>query len=203
MRIFLIIASASVATIAVAEPAPTYSPYVDVGSVEPSCRPLARIPNTSAPGPSFDAAISTASCVAVTRTRNLTIEPSERGVQMLDEAVAPALAIYDRVIAAGDPEHALIATYAKLDLLRGNIARLLDAVPDASPQMTANETAEHERAVMAVGVLVQPWQRRADASRRHLTRIANLHPELATRDAVLAYMIRSARLGEPIGIAAR
>ena len=182
----------------------TYTPFVDVAHVEPGCRPLARIPGANAPlGPSLDAAVSTASCVAIVRLHGLDVEPSQRGVQAIDEAIAPANAMYDTVIAAGDPEHAVIAEYAKLDLLRGAIARLLDAIPKPTPQMAYNRVAEHQRAVMMAGVWTEPWLRRAEASRRRIARVVYRHPELATHDPVVAYMIASVHVDETLGIATR
>ncbi|HUJ57550.1 MAG TPA: hypothetical protein VLX92_03645 [Kofleriaceae bacterium] len=181
-----------------------YTPLVDVAAVDPACRVLAQTPqNATVDGPSYDAAISTANCVAMAGTRTLVLTPSADSVKALDDAEAPALAILDRVIARGDAEHALIADYAEVDLLRGNAARMLDALPPLSPQMSRNEVAEHTRQVMVTGVLIEPWLRRATKIRRDIATLVSAHPELATRDVVLANIVASTRIVEAVGLAAR
>ncbi len=181
-----------------------YTPLVDVSTVEGGCRPLAVVPQSIAvTGPSLDAAISTANCVAMIRTRALVLTPTADSVRALDEAVAPAIAILDRVVAAGDPEHALIAEFAKVDILQGNTARMLAALPRLSPQMSRSEVAEHMRLVAATDVLTERWRKQAFECRRKIARLAFRYPDLAEHDAVLAYMIASTRIVDAVGLAAR
>ena len=191
-----LIAASSLARAGVA----TYTPLIDTRAVDPACRPLAEIPqNTRLAGPRFDAAISVASCMASARTRHIVLAPSLDSVAALDGAEAPALAILDRVIRIGDPAHVLLARHAKLDILEGNVARLLAAVPPVSPVMSRADVAAHFRLVDATAALARPWQRRADATRRAIARLVNAHPELATRDPVLAHAITNSRLDRVVG----
>ena len=181
-----------------------YTPLVDVDAVEPGCRTLAQTPqNATTDAPSFDAAISTANCVALVRMRNVVLSPTADAVRTLDDAMAPALAILDRVIATGDAEHRLGAYYAKADLLNGSAARMFAALPRLSPQMSKAEVADHGRLVGLTGVLVEPWLQRATDLRRAIAGLVAEHPELATRDAIDAYRVAHTRIADTAGVAAR
>lgn len=181
-----------------------YTPLVDVDATEPGCRVLAQTPqNASSDGPSVDAAISTANCVAMVRMRRLVLAPTADSVQMLDEAMRPALAILDRVIVNGDVEHKLIAYYAKVDLLNGSAARMFAALPRLSPQMSKAEVAEHQRLVKRTGVLVEPWLRQGTRMRRDIAELVAQHPSLAVRNDLAAYMITRSRIVDAMGLAAR
>ena len=181
-----------------------YTTFVDLPSVDFACRPLALIPETSEiPGPMQDAAISTANCMVMARTRGLALGADAASVSALDAAVAPAIRILDRVIALGDAEHVLLARYAKLDILVGNTARLLATVPRISATMTANDAYEHDKQVRIADALTEPWRSREAAQRRALARFVYQHPELAGRDPVLGYVIAHSRMAEAAGVAAR
>ncbi len=181
-----------------------YTPLVDINDVDVACRPLARVPTTAqVAGPSYDAAISTASCLASVRTRWLVVTPTAESVRELDFAIAPAIAILDRVIATGDAEHALIARFAELDLYNGCAARVLASLPKISPQMTRAEVIARDKAVQSADQLIQPWRRRAIASRRQIAVLVARAPGLAQRNDTLAYMISNSRIVEAIGLASR
>jgi hypothetical protein len=183
----------------------TYTPLVDIHTVDPACRSLAAIPLTAEiPGPAQDAAISTASCMAVLHVHRLVIAPSDESVRALDEAIAPAIAIFDRVIAHGDAEHAVAALFMESDLYDGNAERIMSSVPRLSPQASANEAVEHRKRVFAADELAQPLRRRALSCRRELARVVASSPELTSnRNAVLAYMITHSRIVEAAGVAQR
>lgn len=182
----------------------TYTSLVEIGAVEPGCRPLAEVPqNASIPGPRYDAAISTANCMAETRARRLVLTPTPDSVRALDEAVSPSLRILDRVIATGDAEHALIALYAKLDIVQGNAARLLLAVPRLSPQMGGMEVANHYKMVLVADALTKPWRQHAMELRRAIAGVVSKNPQLANHDPVVAYMIAKSRIVEAVGLAGR
>ncbi|HTR52591.1 MAG TPA: hypothetical protein VMJ10_17875 [Kofleriaceae bacterium] len=193
VAIVLVIAAASVAH----ANSSRYTPLVNANEVDPGCRELAVVPlNTETSSPSFDAAISTASCMVSARTRHLVLAPDAASVRALDDAVAPAWAILERVVAAGDPEHVLLARYAELDIVTGNAARLLASVPHISPLMTAQDVHDHYKLVLVADALAQPWRQRAIAIRHAIARLLLAHPELATHDEVLAYEVEATRLVE-------
>ncbi len=153
-------------------------------------------------GPSYDAAISTANCMAMTRADRLALSPTADSANSLQLAVAPALAILDRVIDTGDPEHQLIAEYAKADILDSNAARMY-STSTLSPQVDRTVVANHQRDITALDQATRPWLEEAVACRRAIARIVYTHPELATRDAVLARMISNSRITDAAGLSGR
>jgi hypothetical protein len=179
------------------------TPLVDMTDVDAPCRPLAQIPHTAKmAGPSYDAAISTANCMAMTRADGLALSPTVDSANSLRLAVAPALAILDRVIETGDPEHQLIAEYAKADILDSSAARIY-ATSTLSPQVDRTNVANHQRDVTALDQATRPWLEEAVACRREIARIVYTHPELATRDAVLARIVANSRITDAAGLSGR
>jgi hypothetical protein len=201
MRLLLVI---SLIAVSPAVGATTYTPLVDLGQVDPGCRQQAEIPQSARiAGPSYDAAISTAGCVVIARTRHLTLTPTPQSVRALDDALAPAIAILDRVIQTGDSEHVLLARYAKADILSGNAVRLLTSVPKLSPTMTAMAVSEHDKQVGKAVQLVEPWKRGAVVERNEIALIVRDHPELANRNQVLAYMVAVTRAPQAARVISR
>jgi hypothetical protein len=183
--------------------APRYTHLVDPDAVDAPCRSLAAIPASSEiSGPAFDAAISTANCLVELRTHRLHLTLSADSVHALDDAVAPAIHILDRVIERGDAEHALLARYSKLDIFVGNTTRLLAAVPRIGASMTDNDTFQHDHAVILADALTEPWRRREELQRRDFAYFVASHPGLATRDRVLAYVVAHSRIVAGAAIAA-
>ncbi len=202
MRAFLLIVLVA-SSIAHAD-STLYTPLVDMRTVDPPCRTLAEIPSHARiSGPMFDAAISTANCMAMTRATQLELAPTQASVNALDEAIGPAMAILDAVIATGDPAHQLIAQHSKLDILQSNTVRVFLAVPQPSPQMGRTEVADQAVVLEATDALTEPWRRRAFECRRQIARLVYQHPALATRDAVLAHMIADSRIIDAAGVAGR
>jgi hypothetical protein len=176
------------------------TPLVDTADVDAPCRALAQIPRTAkTPRPAYDAAISTASCMAMTRADALVLAPTAESARELGTAVAPALAILDRVIETGDPEHRLIAEYAKADILDSDAARIYAASP-LSPQVEPAEVAGHRRDVAEIDAATSGWREEALASRREIARLVYEHPELATRDPVIAGMVAKSRIVDAAGL---
>ena len=178
----------------------SYTPLVEMRTVDAACRTLAETPsNARISGPMFDAAISTANCMAMTRASRLELAPTAASIKALDEAVAPAMAILDTVIATGDAAHQLIAQHSKLDILQSNTARMFSAVPQLSPQMGSGEVADQAEVLAATEALTEPWRRRALQCRRLIARLVYQHPALATRDAVFAHMVADSRIVDAAG----
>lgn len=202
MRPVLIVPLIAVSTAAYAGGS-TYTPLVDIRDVDAACRTLATVPvNAETTAPSLDAAISTANCMAGVRARRLVLAPTADSVRALDDAVAPAVRIFDRVIETGDAAHALDALYAKADLYDGNADRIMDAVPHFSPQMRAMEAYEHYKLMRVAEDLTEPLRRRAADCRRAIAKVVLAHPELATKhDAVLGYLISNSRIVASSGLA--
>ena len=192
LLISLLIASASVARAG----SMTHTPLVNGSTIDPVCRQLALIPaNTRSSGPQYDAAISTANCMIMHRTKGLILTPSAQSVRDLDNAVAPALQILERVIATADPAHAVLARYAELDLYEGNTARLLAALTPPAPHMTGMQQYEYDKHVAAADALTQPWRESALDTRRSIAAAVRAHPDLSRRDPVLAYAVEHSRVG--------
>jgi hypothetical protein len=180
------------------------TPFVDPDAIATPCLALARVPDTSRLyDMRYDAAISAANCTVIARTANLELVPDEASVRALDDATAPSLAILDRVIGAGDPEHALIALYAKVDILQGNADRLRASMPKLSPQMRAPEIVMRDRLLPELDRLTLSWRQQARDARRELAMITRRHPELLRDDAVVAYMVAHSNLVETAGLAER
>lgn len=192
LLISLLIASASVARAGDT----IHTPLVNGSTIEPVCRQLAMIPKTSrVSGPQYDAAISTANCMIRHRTKGLILTPSAQSVRDLDNAVAPAIQILERVIATADPAHAVLARYAELDLYEGNTARLLAALPPPAQHMNGRQEYEYDKHVAAADALTQPWRESALEARRSIAAAVRAHPDMSRRDPVLAYAIANSRVG--------
>ncbi len=182
----------------------TYSPFVDIRAVDAPCRAFAEVPQTATTlGPSFDAAISTATCVVSTRTARLRVTATPASVSEIDAAEAPALAMLDHVIRDGDAEHKLIAYYMKADILAGNAARLLAKLPKLSPQMSSKEVRAHDALVRDADALTLRWRQQALANRREIVKLANHDPAMVVRNPVVAHMVVDTRLGRAAGVATR
>lgn len=176
------------------------TPLVDMSDVDAQCRPLAEIPhNAKTTGPSIDAAISTASCMAMARADALVLTPTAESATELMAAVAPALAILDRVIETTDPEHRLVAEYAKADILDSDAARLYSTAT-LSPQLDVANVIDHKRDVAALDTMTRPWLVEALVCRREIAKLVYEHPELATRNAVLAQMVARTRITDAAGL---
>jgi hypothetical protein len=179
------------------------TPLVDMADVDAPCRPLAQVPRTAkTPEPAYDAALSTASCMAMARADALVLTPTAESANELGAATAPALAILDRVIETGDFEHQLIAQYTKADILDSNAARLY-ATATLSPQLDAASLSAHKGDVAALDTMTRPWLEQALACKREIARLVYEHPELATRDAVLARMVARSRITDAAGLTGR
>ena len=153
------------------------TPLVDMRTVDPPCRTLAAIPASALiSGPMYDAAISTANCVAMTRAARLELAPTQASVNALDAALASTMAILDTVIAKSDPAHQLIAQHSKLDILQSNTARMFSALPPTSPLLTSTEVADRAVVLRATESLTEPWRRRALECRRQIARLVYRHP---------------------------
>jgi hypothetical protein len=203
MRFPLIILLIAAPSVARAE-STIHTPLVDMSTVDAPCRVMARIPsNAIISGPSYDAAISTANCMVMARTRGLELTPTADSVAALDDAVAPAIEILDRVIKTGDAEHKIIALYSKAGIFEGNAARMLSALPRLSPQMGSKEVVDHYREVRVTDELTQPWRHRGLECRRQIGRLASRDPQVVVRDPVIAYMVAASRIVEAAGLAAR
>lgn len=140
------------------------------------CAPLRQVPaSAKIPVPRIDAKISIANCMAEDALSRLSITPDRTSVQAMNRAVAPSVAILDRVIAEAAPAQQLVAQNAKRDLYEGLVVRARASIPHA------NIAAETK-----LDPLVAPWQneaRQAELAMRQLTRA---HPELAQGDQVVA-----------------
>lgn len=110
----------------------------------------------------------------------LTID--DASIARLDAAVAPAVALLDRVIQVGDPYWKLVAEDAKRDLYLGMIVRER-SIPGLD--LVAHEALEAKLA---------PWQAQEEHAIVAMAKLGREHPGLAERDAVIAGVYQ--RIGE-------
>ena len=132
--------------------------------------------NTNTPTPSLalEARVSFASCLASSRLDALALTPDvDASRAALEDAVAPAIASLDEVIAAGDPRARIIADHIKADLYVGMTVRLRNACVPLD---------------VAVDASADRWLALADQSFADVEQVATEHPELRT-NPVVAYDI--------------
>lgn len=152
-------------------------------SLPPRCEPLARIPASAMIAtPTFAAHLSVANCMAEAAMNDLKLTIDDASIARLDAAVAPAVALLDRVIQVGDPYWKLVAEDAKRDLYLGMIVRER-SIPGLD--LVAHEALEAKLA---------PWQAQEEHAIVAMAKLGREHPGLAERDAVIAGVYQ--RIGE-------
>jgi hypothetical protein len=101
----------------------------------------------------------------------------------LATAVAPAIALFDNVIAQGDPYYSMLAEDAKRDVYEGMAVRLRRAVQPGD-----------EVASIEANMLVSNWLDNMALSTVQITALAEQHPDAANADPVItAITDRAAR----------
>lgn len=157
-----------------ASASPRLSPFPS--SLPAQCVPLSLVPRSATIAlPNIAAHVSVANCLAETAMNGAMITPDSSSVARLNDAVRPSLAMLDEVIALRDPYWTAIAEDAKRDLFESLVVR--ERVSALIPDLTL-ETA------------LMPWQERAKESRDAIAKVIHDQPSIASRDAVIANVVR-------------
>ena len=143
--------------------------------------------------PGMSARIAAGNCIA---RENLKIVPVTsvdlETANNLATAVAPAIALFDNVIASGDPYYAMLAEDAKRDTYESMAVRLRRAArPD---DVVARVQAE---------MLVANWLDNIALSTVRVAELAEKDPDAANRDAVISAITERATTVEATQIATR
>jgi hypothetical protein len=186
----------SILILAAAAPALADVPALDVSSLPPSCRWAGDAQARGLPPAQQLASItSAASCMAIVNLRGLRIEPTQAGVQAVDNAIEPSVALYDSVIRSGDLESTLIAQQAKADLLRGAAIKVASSAR-AVGTMTGSDLATFRRQVEQANSLATPFRERSTVAFQQLANLSHadgVH-QLAAHNRVVASVVNDPRI---------
>ena len=134
--------------------------------------------------PAMKARIAAGNCLARESLKLVPVtEANLETANALATAVAPAIALFDNVIAQGDPYYSILAEDAKRDIYEGMAVRLRHA---AQP---GDSVARIE-----ADMLVANWLDNIALSTVQITALADKHPDAANADPVItAITDRAAR----------
>jgi hypothetical protein len=134
--------------------------------------------------PAMKARIATGNCLARESLKLVPVtEANLETANALATAVAPAIALFDNVIAQGDPYYSMLAEDAKRDVYEGMAVRLRRAVPPGD-----------EVASIEANMLVSNWLDNIALSTVEITALAEKYPDAANADPVItAITDRAAR----------
>ena len=146
----------------------------------------------------LNARLSLAGCVADQRLLPLVLLDAPESVGLLEVAAAPAFALVDGVLAAGDPATQVMAYRVRAQLYDKLTVRLLDTVP--APTDTSPEAAvlrAYRRSIVLARIT--GWQERIRASHQAVVELAHAHPELSANPMIRAAISDSAnQQGTPV-----
>lgn len=185
----------AVPSTAAARPAPPAPPPplapLDMATVPEACKPLAQqaLARTLTAAP---ARISLAGCIADKALAPLELCDCGDSIRAADAAVAPAIAILDSVIDAGEPTNRVIAEHAEGKLYLGLVTRLRATLPRPGAGAADTEVALHDARKQTLEVQLAPWHEAAMAAFQHVVDAAKSNPALA-RNAAAAAAIRESQ----------
>ncbi len=143
--------------------------------------------------PAISARIAAGNCLARESIKLVPVsEANLETANALAAAVAPAIALLDNVIAAGDPYYAMLAEDSKRDIYQGMVVRLRRVVPPL------NKVARRE-----ADMLVANWLDSVALSTVRITELAETDPDAANRDEVITAIAQRAAAEEATGVATR
>jgi hypothetical protein len=183
-------------------PAPPPPPAIDVSAAPAACKSFAGPAQAPNPVLAWPARVALASCMAEQAVAPLALCDCGQSVVDVDDAVAPALAILDGVIAGGDPASQALASHAKGALYDGFAARLIATLPEPSHEATPEELSLHDMRAQALAPQLTPWREAAAAAFAHAVEVARAHPEVA-RNPAAASAIRDSQQRQAADVAGR
>lgn len=185
--------AAGAATRPVAPPPPAIQLVpIDLSTIAEACKPLAKQAMSPTPAAAVPARISLASCMVDHAIAPLALCDCADSVVAVDQAIAPAIAILDDVIEAGDPASQVIAEHAEGTLYTGLVTRLLATLPKLTGDAGETEVALRDLRKQTLDVQLAPWREAAMTAFQHVVDAAKAHPEVA-RNAQVATAIRDSQ----------
>jgi hypothetical protein len=143
--------------------------------------------------PAMSARISAGNCIARESLKLVPVTDANlETANALAAAVAPAIALFDNVIASGDPYYSMLAEDSKRDIYQGMVVRLRRAVqPD------------DRMARIQADALVANWEDNVANSTVRITDLAEKDPDAANADPVISAITQRATTEEATQIATR
>jgi hypothetical protein len=161
-------------------PAPTPAfPGIDAHAVPAKCQAFVASAQASAPQVAVPARLSLASCVAEQAVAPIALCDCGQSILDIEQAIAPAVAILDGVIAAGSSVSQALAAHAKGELYAGFVMRMTATVPKLGPNATPEEISLHDMRAEALAAQLAPWRDTARAAFTQVIEIAKTRPEVA------------------------
>lgn len=143
--------------------------------------------------PAISARIATGNCIARESLRLVPVTSADlETANSLATAVAPAIALFDNVIAQGDPYYSMLAEDAKRDTYEGMAVRLRRTVQPGD-----------EVARIQADMLVANWLDNIALATVTVADLASKHPDAAERDPVISAIAQRAATEEATQIATR
>jgi len=164
--------------------APPQLPTLDVSAVPAPCQPLVKPAQAARIATALSARITLANCMADHAIAPIGLCDCAASIVAIDTAVAPALAVLDGVIDAGDPTAQVLAEHAEGQLYAGFVRRLVATLPRTGPDASDAEIALADMRRQTLDAQLAPWREAALAEFQHAVEIARAHPDLASNPAV-------------------
>ncbi|HEX4416468.1 MAG TPA: hypothetical protein VH165_01155 [Kofleriaceae bacterium] len=195
-------APASAAPPPVAQPPGPQLAPIDAAALPASCKSFARPAQLPSLATALSARISLASCLADQAIAPLALCDCGQSILDIDQAVAPAIALLDNAIAAGDPVIQAIAQHTKGELYVGFATRMVATLPRPSPNATQEELNLRDLREQTLAAQLAPWRDTAKAAFAEVVELAKAHPEIA-RNPAAATAIRDSQQRVAADVAAR
>lgn len=149
------------------------------------CRASARLAGSLVQGIALPSKLALAQCLVPPALAPIkALLDTQDSINQLETAVKPALALYDDVIAGGEPAQQVAAASAKAALYTDLLGRMANTVPPP----TAGGEALYQSRKQLLDVVLQPWRDQVIAASEQVVAIGKAHPALdhqpATRDAL-------------------
>lgn len=173
-------------------PAPARSPLapIDLAAVPETCHALAKQAGAARLPIALQARMSLASCIAEAKLATLQLVDAHESVLAVDDATAHSVALYDEVIAHGDPVTKIVAHQAKADLYTNMAVRMLATVPP--PTAGDASAALHATRKQILEGQLAPWRDRAFDAAEHILLLAKANPKL-DKNPVVQAAVRTSR----------
>ena len=131
---------------------------VDTSTIPQECAAFAKEPEgAQIAGPTIEAHISVATCMASVKLNALQVQPNEASAQAMAAAAKPSFDLINMAIAQNDPAWTPIATRARTDLIVAMVVRMRNSVPAITNETVGPALADHDKAHAAIETLVKPW----------------------------------------------
>lgn len=143
--------------------------------------------------PALSARIAAGNCLARESLKLVPVtEANLETANALATAVAPAIALFDNVIASGDPYYSILAEDSKRDIYEGMAVRLRGAAQPGD-----------RVARIQADMLVANWEDNIANSTVRIAQLAEQNPEAADRDPVVSAIAQRASAEAATQIATR